>query len=192
MYLTPDLGLGYLEPSGLINAQVLKVGQVIYSCWEKNFCQAHLHVPLYIYFALYVYILASLPGPAHTMRGRRTRCIPTAHNVPICTQSLDTFNFILRACARGKGISFVCRHQHKNRRIWGSRCLNDSKYSISVDIIEKLASLCFESFGKVHEHRKYCILLATPINTTHHVLSANLAQFVGKGRQQTAGGMHGV
>ena len=64
------------------------------------------------------------------------------------------------------------------------------KYSISVDIVEKLASLCFESFDKVHERRKYCILLATPINTTHHVLSAhahNLAQFVGKGRQQTAG-----
>ena len=43
---------------------------------------------------------------------------------------------------------------------------------------------------KVHERRKYCILLATPINTTHYVLSAhahNLAQFVGKGRQQIAG-----
>ena len=63
------------------------------------------------------------------------------------------------------------------------------KCSISVDIVEKLASLCFESFGKVRERRKYCILLATPINTTHHVLSAhahNLALFVGKGRQQTA------
>ena len=45
--------------------------------------------------------------------------------------------------------------------------------------IEKLASLCFESFSMVYERRKYCILLATPINTTHHVLSAhahNLAQ----------------
>ena len=69
------------------------------------------------------------------------------------------------------------------------------KYSISVDIVEKLASLCFESFDKVHERRKYCILLATPINTTHNVLCAhahNLAQFVGKDRQQTACGIHGV
>ena len=59
------------------------------------------------------------------------------------------------------------------------------KYSISVDIIKKLASLCFELFGKVHERHKYCILLATPMDTTHHVLSAhahNLAQYVGKGR----------
>ncbi|MCG8622177.1 MAG: hypothetical protein MJE68_09315, partial [Proteobacteria bacterium] len=59
------------------------------------------------------------------------------------------------------------------------------KYSISVDIVEKLALLCFESFGKVHKHRKYCILLAMPMDTTHHVLSAhahNLAQYVGKGR----------
>ena len=52
---------------------------------------------------------------------------------------------------------------------------------------------CFELFGKVFERRKYCILLATPINTTHHVLSAhahNLAQYVGKGRQQPTGGKH--
>ena len=34
------------------------------------------------------------------------------------------------------------------------------KYSISVDIVEKLASLCFESFGKAHVHHKYFILLA--------------------------------
>ena len=31
------------------------------------------------------------------------------------------------------------------------------KYSISVDIVEKLTSLCVESFGKVHERHKYFI-----------------------------------
>ena len=65
--------------------------------------------------------------------------------------------------------------------IWATR-----KYNLSVGIVEKLTSIRFESFGKVHERRKYCILLATPINTTHHVLPArahNLAQYVGKGRQ---------
>ena len=63
-------------------------------------------------------------------------------------------------------------------------------YSTSVDIVEKLASLCVKSFGKVHECRKYFILLAMPNNTTHHVLSAhahNLAQYVGKGCQQAYG-----
>ena len=57
------------------------------------------------------------------------------------------------------------------------------KYNISVNIFEKLASLCFKSFGKAHERRKYFILLAMPINTTHYVLSAhahNLVQYVGK------------
>ena len=36
---------------------------------------------------------------------------------------------------------------------------------------------------------QYCVLLATPMYTTHYVLSAhahNLAQHVGKGRQQAA------
>ena len=54
---------------------------------------------------------------------------------------------------------------------------------------EKLALVCFESFGKVHERCKYCLLLATPMYTTHYVLSAhahNLIQYVGKGRQQAA------
>ena len=41
----------------------------------------------------------------------------------------------------------------------------------------------------VHEHCKYCVLLATPMDTTHYVLSAhthNLAQDIGKGHQQAA------
>ena len=82
-----------------------------------------------------------------------------------------------RTCARGNVISFVCRcclslsvvstkiARSGDLGVWVTR-----KYSISIDIVEKLASLCFESFGKVYERRKYCILLATPINTTHHVL----------------------
>ena len=64
------------------------------------------------------------------------------------------------------------------------------KYSISVDIVEKLASLYFESFGKAREYRKYFILLTTPINTSHHVLSAHahkLAQYVGTDHQQSHG-----
>ena len=45
--------------------------------------------------------------------------------------------------------------------------------------------------GKAHERCKYCVLLATPMDTAHHVLSAhahnlNLAQYVGKGRRQGA------
>ena len=69
--------------------------------------------------------------------------------------------------------------------IWATR-----KYNISVDVVEKLASLCFESFGKAHERRKYFILLATPMDTTHYVLSAhahNRSQYIGKGRHQAAG-----
>ena len=74
--------------------------------------------------------------------------------------------------------------------IWLTR---NGKYTISVDIIEKkkkLASLCFELFGKIHEHRKYFILLATSTNTIHHMFSAhahNLAQYVGKDLQQVCG-----
>ena len=63
------------------------------------------------------------------------------------------------------------------------------KCNVSVNIAEKLASVFFESFGKAHERCKYCVLLATPMHTTHYVLSAhahNLAQYVGKGRQQAA------
>ena len=57
-------------------------------------------------------------------------------------------------------------------------------------MVEKLASVCFESLGKALECRKYLVLLATPMDTTHYVFSAhvhNLAQYVGKGGQQAAG-----
>ena len=63
------------------------------------------------------------------------------------------------------------------------------KYNVSINIAEKLASVYFKSFGKAHEHCKYCVLLAMPMDTAHYVLSAhahNLAQYVGKGRQQAS------
>ena len=49
--------------------------------------------------------------------------------------------------------------------------------------------------GRAHGCRKYFTLLATPINTTHHVLPAhahNLAQYVDKSRQQAAIGVPGM
>ena len=53
------------------------------------------------------------------------------------------------------------------------------KYNVSVNIVEKLASVCFKLLGKTHEHRKYFILLPTPILPMHFMFSAhvhNLAQ----------------
>ena len=59
-----------------------------------------------------------------------------------------------RACARDKAIGFVClssvviikiaRSPHLG--IWATR-----KYKKSVEVSEKLASLCFESIDKAHE-----------------------------------------
>ena len=97
------------------------------------------------------------------------------------------------ACARGKVIGFVCCllllsvistkiARSGDLGIWATR-----KYNLSVNIVEKLASVCFKSFGKADKHCKYCVLLATPMDTAHYVLSAhahNLAQYVGKDRQQ--------
>ena len=54
---------------------------------------------------------------------------------------------------RDKAISFVCCCRHENCQITRSR---DSKYNKPVETGEKLASLCFESLGKVHECHKYC------------------------------------
>ncbi len=34
-----------------------------------------------------------------------------------------------------------------------------------IEIIEKLASLCFGLFDKAHERHKHCALLVTPIDT---------------------------
>ena len=43
--------------------------------------------------------------------------------------------------------------------IWATR-----KDDESVEVGEKLASLCFESINKVHEYHKYNVLMATPID----------------------------
>ena len=50
--------------------------------------------------------------------------------------------------------------------------------------VEKLASLCFQSFGKPHERSKRCVLLTTPITTAQQAMCCSCAQYVGKGRQQ--------
>jgi hypothetical protein len=52
---------------------------------------------------------------------------------------------------------------HKNRQISRSRT---HKHNMSVKIVDKPASLCFESFGEAHKRPKYAVLLATPINHT--------------------------
>ena len=67
-----------------------------------------------------------------------------------------------RACARGQVIGFVCRlssvvstkiSRSDDIGIWATH-----KYNVSVNIVEKLASVCFESFDKAHECRKSWIL----------------------------------
>jgi hypothetical protein len=35
-------------------------------------------------------------------------------------------------------------------------------YYKSIEIVNKIATLCFKSFGKAHERSKHCVLLATP------------------------------
>ena len=60
-------------------------------------------------------------------------------------------------------------------------------HDISIEIVQKFASLCFESFGKPHERSKHCILLTTPITAAQQAIFAlvhNLAQYVGKVHQQ--------
>jgi hypothetical protein len=52
--------------------------------------------------------------------------------------------------------SVVCR-PHKNRQIslghLGTSAIR--KHNESVEIVDKLASLCLKSLGKAHERRKY-------------------------------------
>jgi hypothetical protein len=40
-------------------------------------------------------------------------------------------------------------------------------YNKSIEIVKKLALLCFESFDKAHEHRKHCIFIG---HTYHRAL----------------------
>ena len=88
--------------------------------------------------------------------------------------------FTLRACARGKAIGFVCclsvvclfavimkitRSLHLG--IWVTR-----KYNVTVEIIEKLASLYFKSLGKAHECHKNRAFIGHTYQLQGHVLSA--------------------
>ena len=63
------------------------------------------------------------------------------------------------ACAaRGGaiGMCVVCRYrQHENRQI--SRFRATHKHNESVEIFEKFATLCFESFSEAHECGKRCV-----------------------------------
>ena len=64
------------------------------------------------------------------------------------------------------------------------------KYNISIDIVEKLASLCFDLFGKAHQCQKYISFCWPCLSTLPTELSAhahNLAQYVFKDSQQAAG-----
>ena len=100
------------------------------------------------------------------------------HNYPAC---------MWLACAMGKVIGFVCllpviimtiaRSLHLD--IWAVL-----KYNETVEIGEKLAWLCFKSFGKVHECHKCSDLLAMPIDCRPCAFcSCSQYQCVGKGRQ---------
>jgi hypothetical protein len=102
-----------------------------------------------------------------------------------------------RACVRDKVIGSVrlsvrpsVRH-HKNRHnvIWTSIGIwANYNYNQSVKVVDKLASLCFESFGKAHKDRK-CHWPRLSTLPTMHVLSAhahNLPQYIGKDRQLQA------
>ena len=62
-----------------------------------------------------------------------------------------------RACARGKAIGFVSQSvvvtkitRSPHLGTWATR-----KYDETVEIGDKLASICFESIGKPHECHKY-------------------------------------
>ena len=60
----------------------------------------------------------------------------------------------LRACARGKVISFVCHLSvvvMKNRQSSSLRIYVCCNYHELVDISEKLASVCFELLNMAHQ-----------------------------------------
>ena len=102
--------------------------------------------------------------------------------------------YLPRACMCVKQfvclLSVVCC-QHKNSQIWKSR--HASEWLVITRNLskpsKKLALLCFESFGKAHEHQKHCIywpcLSTTP--TAGHLLSGhahNSTKYASKGHQQ--------
>jgi hypothetical protein len=88
-----------------------------------------------------------------------------------------------RMCSRGKAIDLSVRYLSSvvRTKIARSRHLGTSairKHNESVEIVDKLASLCFESLGKAHERRKYGVLLGTPINRAPMCLVHNLVSLL--------------
>ena len=67
-----------------------------------------------------------------------------------------------RACARGKAIGFVCHRLSSvvivvSMKIAKSRDLGIGmtlKHNESIEVGEKIASVCFDSFGTAHESHK--------------------------------------
>ena len=78
-------------------------------------------------------------------------------------QALEMIFITLRACARGKAISFVCLLSVVVVKIARSPHLGISsvtcKYDKSIEIGDKLASLYFKSIGKAHECHKYGVFI---------------------------------
>ena len=61
------------------------------------------------------------------------------------------------------------------------------KHNESIEIIEKLALLCFESSGKVHERHNSALYIGHAYQPHPLMFSAhahNRAEYVGKGHQQ--------
>ena len=97
-----------------------------------------------------------------------------------------------RTCKRGNVIScvylsssssvstIIARSGHLG--IWATH-----NHDISVEIVQKLASLCFESFGKPHERSKHCPCLSLLHSRLCAAHAHYLPQNVGKGRQE---GLH--
>ena len=97
------------------------------------------------------------------------------------------------ACTRGKAINFVCHCLSsvvsRDLGIWAT-----CKHNESVEISEKLASVCFDSFGTAHERHKKCVFVSHAY--WPHLLGLLQAMcfllmctthlaYVGKGCQQT-------
>ena len=107
------------------------------------------------------------------------------NNIIVASLSLIT----PRACARGKAVGFVCllsvvvtkiaRSPHLG--IWATR-----KYDESVEIGDKLVSLCFELIGKAYECHKYCVFVGHAYRlqaVCDLLMRTSPKNYVGKDRQ---------
>ena len=61
---------------------------------------------------------------------------------------------VLSVCHRLLSVVVTKITRSPDLGIWAAH-----KYNETVKICKKLASLCFESFGKVHECHKYCVFI---------------------------------